>query len=124
MGLFIAVPAFASDQSADDASKNAGRFVSISGMKATIVDGANSTGTLFVSLSVEARSIEHAADLVQIKPQLRDASTGLLSEFASLHVSPWKPVNAVLLHDRLNALLKKLDPRVKAVHLLAVRAAP
>lgn len=102
----------------------AGRFVGISDMQATIIDGANTAGKLTVSFSIEARTPEHANDLATILPSLRAASTGALTEFATLHVSVWKPVNATQLRLSLNNALIKADPRVKAVYLTAVRAAP
>lgn len=105
-------------------SSGSGRFVQVSGMEASIIDGANAAGKLTISFAIEARNLDHASDLAALLPTLRAAATGAVTQFATLHVSIWKPVNAGQLHSALNSALTKADPRVKAVHLTAVRAGP
>lgn len=123
--LLAALPA--RGQETGSAAPDAGgpsRFVAITDVKANIVDAGGPTGSLLVDLSVEARSPAHAQDLATMLPRLRATSVRTVSEFATLHASAWKPVDARLLQRRLTTALLVTDPRVKSVHVVSVRAAP
>lgn len=89
-----------------------------------IIDGSQLQGKLRFTLVLRANDAAGAAAIGREAVRLRSVAVAAGLEFASLRVSPWKPVDAVRLARSLDQALHAVMPEVAQALIVRVSAAP
>jgi flagellar basal body-associated protein FliL len=110
----------ATDARAESATAPA--FVPMEEIAAPIVDTSHLDGVLRVSLVLQAKDAEAAADMTKKMPELRATTLAAMLEFGRLYASPLAPVDARKLSEHLNPALKKANPAIVNVLIVKVGA--
>ena len=97
-------------------------FVTLEPIAVPIVESDRIIGTLRITVVIDAVDAAAAARLTDKLPQVREATMAAATEFARLHASGLRPVNAELLDQNLKAGLARLDPGIAQVLLTEVFA--
>ncbi len=107
---------------ASEAPESAPAFVPLAPLRVPIIDGARSTGSLGITIVVQAVDPAAATRLGAAMPVLRATALATTLEFGRLYASPLLPVDAGQLSGQLTQALKAQDPGVERVLLVEVMA--
>ncbi|WP_375195248.1 hypothetical protein [Sphingobium sp.] len=102
----------------------AGSFITMEEISVPIIDASRIEGALRVSVVLQARDADGAAELARRMPELRMAGLSAAIEFARLHASPFSAVDAARLSSALTHALKGMDKRIAEVLIVKVSAMP
>lgn len=97
-------------------------FVALDPMTVPIVESDRIAGTLRVTVVIEAVDAAAAERLTGRLPEIRQVTMATALEFARLHASGFRPVNAELLHQELKAAFASSSEDVAQVLITEVSA--
>lgn len=109
---------------AEGGGSGAPGFVPMDEIVVPIIDGSQLQGKLRFTLVLRANDAAAAAAIGREVARLRSVAVAAGLEFASLRVSPWKPVDAARLARSLNEALHAAMPQVAQALIVRVSAAP
>ncbi len=99
-------------------------FIAMEPITMSIVEFGTLTGTLEVTLVLQARTPELAALLSARLPDQRAKAIAAVNEYVRLHVSAYRPVDAVQLRETLRQALLPVTPGLTDVLVTDVIAKP
>jgi hypothetical protein len=97
-------------------------FVTMEEISVPIVDASRLDGVLRVSIVLQARDVQEAANLARRMPELRAAGLSAVIEFARLHATPFTPVDVRKLSAALTPALVGVDRGITRVLIVKVSA--
>ena len=102
----------------------ASRLVQMREISVPIIDGDRLDGTLRVKLVLAAANDEAVARVRTAMPRLRSTTLAAALEFARLHASPMRAVDAEMLTHDLTGALHRDDTGIAQVLIVEVAARP
>jgi len=97
-------------------------LVKLDPISVPIIESDRLAGALRITVVLDATDPAAAARLGDRQPEIREAAMAATLEFARLHASGFRPVNAELLDHDLKAALGSVDPGIAQVLITEVSA--